>query len=82
MYRRQSAVIVTADVMNYPRDAERPGEAQQVGYEAEGDAEHQRPAERLTQSQPDPPRALRRDRTVLLHRTLSDSVNIFHYNHL
>lgn len=60
-------MIVAADVMNNPRDAERPGEAQQVGHEAESDAQQQRSAERLTQGTPDPPRALQRDGTVLLH---------------
>lgn len=46
--------------MHDARDAKRTGEAQQVGQEAEGDAEDKGPAEGFPQSPPDPLGALRR----------------------
>lgn len=39
--------------MNDARDAERTGKTQQVGQEAEGDAEDKGPAERFPQRLPD-----------------------------
>lgn len=46
-HRLLNGAIVFADVVNDPRDAEGAGEAQQVGHEAERDAEDEGPAERF-----------------------------------
>lgn len=46
-HRLLKGAIVFADVVNDPRDAERTSEAQQVGHEAECDAEDEGPAERF-----------------------------------
>lgn len=44
-HRLLNGAIVSADVVNDARDAERASKAQQVGHEAERDAEDERPAE-------------------------------------
>lgn len=43
-HRWLNGAIVLADVVDYARDAERTGKAQQVGQEAERDAEDERSA--------------------------------------
>lgn len=52
-HRLMNGAVVLADVVDDARDAERAGEAQQVGQEAECDAEHERSAECFPQSLPD-----------------------------
>jgi len=51
---RLIGAVVFADVVDDARDAERAGEAQQVGQEAECDAEDERSAECFPQGLPDP----------------------------
>lgn len=58
-HRLLDGAVILADVVNDARDAERTGEAQQVGQEAEGDAEDERSAERPPQGLPDGRRARR-----------------------
>lgn len=53
-HRWLNGAIVFADVVDYARDAERTGKAQQVGQEAERDAEDERSAECFSQGLPDP----------------------------
>lgn len=53
-HRLLYGAVVLADVVHDARDAERPGETQQVGQEAECDAEDERPAKRFPQGLPDP----------------------------
>ena len=52
-HRGLDGAVVLADVVHDARDTERPGEAQQVGQEAEGDAEDEGPPEGLPQGPPD-----------------------------
>lgn len=53
-HRRLNGAVVLADVVDDARDAKRTGEAQQVGQEAECDAEDERSAECFPQGLPDP----------------------------
>lgn len=53
-----NGAVVLADVVDDARDAERTGKTQQVGQEAECDAEDKRPAKRFPQGLPDPLRTL------------------------
>lgn len=52
-HRLLNGAVVLADVVDDARDAEGTGEAQQVGQEAECDAENERSAERFPQGLPD-----------------------------
>lgn len=52
-HRRLNGAVVLADVVHDARDAERAGEAQKVGHEAECDAEDERSAKRFPQCLPD-----------------------------
>lgn len=53
-HRWLDGAVVLADVVDDAGDAERTGEAQQVGQEAECDAEDERLAKRFPQRSPDP----------------------------
>lgn len=52
-HRLLNGAVILADVVDDARDAERTGEAQQVGQEAECDAEDERSAECFPQGLPD-----------------------------
>lgn len=56
-YRLLDGAVIFADVVDNARDTEGTGEAQQVGQEAECDAEDKRPAECFPQGLPDQLRA-------------------------
>lgn len=52
-HRRLNGAVISADVVHNSGDAEGAGEAQQVGQEAECDAEDERSAKGLPQGLPD-----------------------------
>lgn len=56
-YRLLNGAVILADVVDDAGDAERAGEAQQVGQEAECDAEDKRSAKRFPQGLPNRRRA-------------------------
>lgn len=60
-------MILPAYVVDDARDAQRPGEAQQVSYEAEGDAQEQGPPKSLLHCPPDPPGATGDSSALFLH---------------